>query len=246
MASYHRVLKVFGRSIEDKTLQCDCDIHPWEVKVNGKPLTGRLRLIGFVDLFFLISYSGSSRFHDGIVIYSILRFILSESPSLIYELEDDDHIEKILNLSGVEFENIHLTSKSPEPTSTATTTPEKKVKYTTFASDTVDYVVNSIGHPIGLKTQYDSSSLKQYTIKLRKPQDALLKRKYKNAIKQHDTLDMIQDAVKLGLVSYAEILGHGLSHIYRGSSTLDVGKGFAGGLGASKERRWAGLSGDKA
>ncbi|PVH68826.1 hypothetical protein DL98DRAFT_554688 [Cadophora sp. DSE1049] len=191
MTSYHRVLKVFGRSIEDKTLQCDCDIHPWEVKVNGKRWTGRLRLIGFVDLFFLISYSGSSRFHHGIVIY------------------------------------------------------KRKVKYSTTSS-TVDYVVNSIGHPIGLKTQYNSSSLAQYTIKLGKPQDGLLKRKYKNAIKQHDTLDMIQDAVKLGLVSYAEILGHGLSHIYRGGSTLDVGKGFVGGLGASKERRWAGLSGDKA
>ncbi|PMD31912.1 hypothetical protein L207DRAFT_187798 [Hyaloscypha variabilis F] len=229
MASYHRVLKVFGRSIEDKTLQCDCDLHPWEVKVNGKRLTGRLRLIGFVDLFFLISYSGNSRFHDGYVIY-----------------KDDDHIETILSLPGVNFESIHLPLKASDATSTTGSTKEQKVKYHTFTRDTVDYVVNSIGHRIGLQTQYDASSLKQYTIKLRKPQDALLKRKYKNAIKQHDTLDMLQDAVKLGLVSYAEILGHGLSHIYRGGSTLDVGKGFVGGLGASKERRWAGLSGDKA
>ncbi|KAE9364931.1 hypothetical protein N431DRAFT_430542 [Stipitochalara longipes BDJ] len=225
MASYHRVLKVFGRSIEDKSLQCDCDIHPWEVKVNGKRWTGRLRLIGFVDLFFLISYSGNSRFHDGIVIY-----------------KDDAHIETILSIPGVQFENIHLPPKSSEPSGTTATTP----KYTTFTRDTVDYVVNSIGHRIGLKTQYDSSLLKNYTIKLRKPQDPLLKRKYKNAIKQHDTLDMIQDAVKLGLVSYAEILGHGVSHIYRGGSTVSVGKGFVGGLSASKERQWAGLSGDKA
>jgi hypothetical protein len=151
-----------------------------------------------------------------------------------------------LSLPGVNFESIHLPLKSSDATSTTGSIKEQKVKYHTFTRDTVDYVVNSIGHRIGLQTQYDASSLKQYTIKLRKPQDALLKRKYKNAIKQHDTLDMLQDAVKLGLVSYAEILGHGLSHIYRGGSTLDVGKGFVGGLGASKERRWAGLSGDKA
>jgi hypothetical protein len=106
--------------------------------------------------------------------------------------------------------------------------------------------VASIGHPIGLQTRYKASDLQRYTIHLRKHQDPLLKRKYKNALKQHDTLDMIQDAMKLGLVSYAEILGHGLSHILRGGSTLDVGKGFVGGLGASKERKWAGLSGEKA
>lgn len=57
---------------------------------------------------------------------------------------------------------------------------------------------------------------------------------------------MIQDAMKLGLVSYAEVLGHGLSHVFRGGSTLDVGKGLVGGLSASKERKWAGLSGDRA
>jgi hypothetical protein len=56
---------------------------------------------------------------------------------------------------------------------------------------------------------------------------------------------MIQDAMKLGLVSYAEILGHGMGHIYRGSSTLDIGKGFVGGLGSSQPS-WTGLSGDKA
>lgn len=51
--------------------------------------------------------------------------------------------------------------------------------------------------------------------------------------------------MKLGLVSYAEILGHGMGHIYRGSSTVDIGKGFVGGLGTGQQS-WAGLSGDKA
>jgi hypothetical protein len=55
---------------------------------------------------------------------------------------------------------------------------------------------------------------------------------------------MIQDAVKLGLVSYAEILGYGVGYIHKGSSTLDIGKGFVGGLG-SNQHKFSGLSGDK-
>jgi hypothetical protein len=142
-----------------------------------------------------------------------------------------------------------LQTKGPENTNAPSLTPEQdlKSKYAhNFSRDTADYIVKSIGHEIGLRTKYKTLDLKPYEIHLRKHQDPLLKRKYKNALKQHDTLDMIEDAMKLGLVSYAEILGHGLSHIYRGGSTLDVGKGFVGGLGASKERKWAGLSGDKA
>jgi hypothetical protein len=142
-----------------------------------------------------------------------------------------------------------LASTTPTTSTSATNAPapkpEQKSKYTAFSRDTFNYIVSSIGHPIGLQTKYKASDLRRYTISLRKHQDPLLKRKYKNALRQHDTLDMIQDAMKLGLVSYAEVLGHGLSHIYRGGSTLDVGKGFVGGLSASKERRWAGLSGDK-
>ena len=198
-----------------------------------------------MDVFFLISYSENSRFHSGIVIYSILWFSLPRRSSLIYEAEDDHHIENILKLAGKEFEDTNLLPKSSEPTNTPAPTPEQKIKYTTFSRNTVDYIVTSIGHPIGLRTKYNTSSLQKYTIHLRKPQDPLLKEKYKRALKQHDTLDMIQDAMKLGFVSYAEILGHGMGHIYRGSSTADIGKGFVGGLGAGQQS-WAGLSGDKA
>jgi hypothetical protein len=150
--------------------------------------------------------------------------------------------------AGKNVEDFNLLPKSSESTDTTAPTKEPKNKYTSFSRDTANYIVTSVGHPIGLRTQCDKDSVKKYTISLRKHQDPMLKQKYKRALKQHDTLDMIGDAMKLGLVSYAEILGHGLSHIYRGGSTLDVGKGFVGGLSASKERKWAGLSGsgDKA
>lgn len=119
------------------------------------------------------------------------------------------------------------------------------MKFTVFSRDTVDYEVTSIGHAIGLQTKYNVSSLQRYRVQLRKPQDPVLKTKYKKALKQHDTLDMIQDAMKLGFVSYAEILGHGIGHLSRGSATLDIGKSFVGGLGSSGKQSWTGLSGDK-
>lgn len=46
------------------------DIHPWDILVDGSRWQGKIRLIGFVDVFFLICYSGESRFEKGIIIYS--------------------------------------------------------------------------------------------------------------------------------------------------------------------------------
>ena len=46
------------------------DIHPWDILINGERWAGKVRLIGFVDAFFLICYSGASRFEHGLVIYS--------------------------------------------------------------------------------------------------------------------------------------------------------------------------------
>ncbi|KAL4893391.1 hypothetical protein BDV59DRAFT_201964 [Aspergillus ambiguus] len=70
MFSYHRVLKLFGRSVADKTIECDCDIHPWEIEIDGQQWPGKIRLIGFVDVFFVISYSANMRFEKGVIIYS--------------------------------------------------------------------------------------------------------------------------------------------------------------------------------
>ncbi|KAB8269325.1 hypothetical protein BDV30DRAFT_242538 [Aspergillus minisclerotigenes] len=69
MFSYHRVLAVFGRSVRDKSLECDCDIHPWDIDINKEQWPGKIRLIAFVDVFFLISYSANASFEKGIIIY---------------------------------------------------------------------------------------------------------------------------------------------------------------------------------
>ncbi|OOO04078.1 hypothetical protein OAory_01049250 [Aspergillus oryzae] len=70
MFSYHRVLVVFGRSVWDKSLVCDCDIHPWDIDINKEQWPGKIRLIAFVDVFFLISYSANASFEKGIIIYN--------------------------------------------------------------------------------------------------------------------------------------------------------------------------------
>ncbi|KAF7893737.1 hypothetical protein EAF00_007251 [Botryotinia globosa] len=211
MASYHRVLKAFGRSIEDEALQCDWYANPFP------QIT--LRIQDFIEG-------------------------LSSTKS-----EDDQHISKLLDLVGKEFKDgklIPKTASSEVDLSNPDTNQAPNPIYKIFTRDSADYTTSSIGHPIGLCTKYSSATLEIHTIHLRKPSDPLLKQKYKRALKVHDTLDMIQDAVKLGLVSYAEILGQRIGYIGRGSSTLDIGKGFVGGLGAGNESPgWVGLSGDR-
>jgi hypothetical protein len=46
------------------------DIHPWDILINGERWAGKVRLVGFVDSFYLICYSGQARFEHGIVVYS--------------------------------------------------------------------------------------------------------------------------------------------------------------------------------
>jgi len=46
------------------------DIDPWDVLIDGARWPGKIRLVGFVDVFFLLCYSGTSRFEKGLVIYS--------------------------------------------------------------------------------------------------------------------------------------------------------------------------------
>ncbi|KAL2193852.1 hypothetical protein P885DRAFT_71854 [Corynascus similis CBS 632.67] len=79
MASYHRVLQVHGRSVKQKSVECDYDIHPWDILINGERWAGKVRLVGFVDAFYLICYSGQSRFEHGIVVYKPPKYFLFES-----------------------------------------------------------------------------------------------------------------------------------------------------------------------
>ncbi|KXL47247.1 hypothetical protein M433DRAFT_106592 [Acidomyces richmondensis BFW] len=59
MTSYHRILKLFGRSVDQYTLQCNCDLHPWQVS-NGEQWGCKIRLVAFIDTVFLIRYTQKS------------------------------------------------------------------------------------------------------------------------------------------------------------------------------------------
>ncbi|KAL3260232.1 uncharacterized protein BO96DRAFT_9438 [Aspergillus niger CBS 101883] len=113
MASYHRVLGVFGKSVKDKTLECDCDIHPWEIKINGEQWPGKIRLIGFVDVFFLFSYSANARFEKGIIVYKErydLEKLLQQSDEARAEAGEKTSKEDLENSS----EEYSDTSATPE------------------------------------------------------------------------------------------------------------------------------------
>ncbi|KAH8812277.1 hypothetical protein F5884DRAFT_855580 [Xylogone sp. PMI_703] len=57
MASYHRILKVFDRTVQAKSIECDHDINAWDLMINGERWQGKIRLVGYSDVFFIICYS---------------------------------------------------------------------------------------------------------------------------------------------------------------------------------------------
>ncbi|KAJ5709470.1 hypothetical protein N7493_010804 [Penicillium malachiteum] len=108
--SYHRILQNFGRSVNDKTLECDLDIHPWDIKINNARWTGKIRLVGFVDCFFVIAYSKNARFERGIILYKDSYRILEErfkdiAPRALKELREGQSSEEkeIVNDNSSEY-----------------------------------------------------------------------------------------------------------------------------------------------
>ncbi len=50
-------------------------------------------------------------------------------------------------------------------------------RYFGFDSGPIDYTITSLGHEIGMKTEYPRSSLQKYVIKLRKSKNKVMKSK---------------------------------------------------------------------
>ncbi|KAL2138873.1 hypothetical protein VTI28DRAFT_6093 [Corynascus sepedonium] len=193
MASYHRVLQVHGRSVKQKSVECDYDIHPWDILINGERWAGKVRLVGFVDAFYLICYSGQSRFEHGIVVYKPPKYFLFES-------------EK----GGL------------------------------------DYRITSLGHPIDLRTEYPKSSLGKYEIKLRKGRDRVMKKRIKRGVSQHDLFDLVHDAVRLGIITHAELIGLIIGKTYGGTALEDVTSKYLDGLAGGRGSNNLSLSGERA
>ncbi|KAI2463567.1 hypothetical protein F4781DRAFT_116380 [Annulohypoxylon bovei var. microspora] len=222
MASYHRVLKVFDRSIHDKSVECDYDIHPWEVLINGERWAGKVRLIGFVDVFFLMCYSADARFEKGIVIY-----------------KDDEAIRDTLERANVDPSKIKLDVINSKEMKDDKNLPPKYFK---FNSQPLDYIITSLGHEVGLKTEYPSSSLIKYEIKILKSRNKVVKKRVRRAVAQHSLMDLMHDAIRLGVISHAEMTAQLLGNFYIGSATDDAMRKYLDTLSSASQSNNIALS----
>lgn len=85
------------------------DIHPWDILIDNQRWPGKIRLVGYIDVFFLMCYSGESRFEHGIIIYSECIYHLLKSAPLIQmyvlQTEDDEIIRQLLKKAGLKPED---------------------------------------------------------------------------------------------------------------------------------------------
>ncbi|KAK3997889.1 hypothetical protein QBC44DRAFT_314619 [Cladorrhinum sp. PSN332] len=234
MASYHRVLKVLGRSVDQKSVECDYDIHPWDILINNERWEGKVRLIGFVDVFIVISYTGESRFEKGVLIY-----------------KDDDAIRttlKTLKDAGTTPESIGLKLLNPEDPEPADEAQRKEPKkYFFFDKDKggLDYKITSLGHPIGLKTEYPLKSLAKFDIKIRKGRDGAMRKRILRGVKQHDLFDLMHDALRAGIITHAQLLGTIIGKTVGGSVLEDVAGKYVDAFSGAKGSKNLSLSGER-
>ncbi|KAL7813525.1 hypothetical protein V8C44DRAFT_327012 [Trichoderma aethiopicum] len=198
MASYHRVLRTFGRTIEDSILECNYDIHPWDILINNERWAGKIRLVGYIDVFFLMCYSGESRFEHGIIIY-----------------KDDEAIRQLLKQARLrpEDKSIQLECINKED-------KEALRKYYSLNTESVGnkHTIVSLGHPIGLSSKCPKSKLKKYTIILHKGHTPAMQKEILRGVMQHGVVRLLSDALKLGIVSTAEIINKIKETVISGSS----------------------------
>ncbi|RMJ27576.1 hypothetical protein PHISP_01564 [Aspergillus sp. HF37] len=231
MFSYHRILSIFGRSVQDKTLQCDLyaptprrqaalilftsDIHPWEIWVDGQQWSGRIRLIGFIDAFFVISYSADNSFERGIVVY-----------------KEKDTIDSIL--ADIQEKGTDEQKEAAEQPENSDFSFEHKGVYT----------ARGWGHPIGLKVEYPVSSLRRIEIKINKPMNVALRRRIKRGITRHSIPELMQDAVHCGFITHGQLMGNFLGQFMGGGVLDDTRQKYMQGLMGGSQAGNVGLSND--
>nr|WNZ75607.1 hypothetical protein [Trichoderma harzianum] len=231
MASYHRVLMTFDRSVTQKSVECNYDIHPWDVLIDGSRWNGKIRLVGYVDVFFLICYSGESRFEKGIIIY-----------------KDDEIIQKLMESAGVTPEGLGLQLMNEKEVKAAEGGRKEVLKkYFDFQSvkGGLDYTITSLGHEVGVKTEYDASTLRKYVIKIRKGRDSIMKPRVRRGVSQHDLFDLMHDAVRLGIITQAELIGQIIGKTIGGSTMEDVTSKYLDALIGARNSKNVSLEADR-
>lgn len=137
-------------------------------------------------------------------------------------------------------------------------------KYFHFESENggLDYRIASLGHPISLKTEYPKSSLRKYEIKLRKGRDPVMKstsfvmpevcptlthipERIRRGVSQHGLFDLMHDAIRMGIVTHAELIGMIIGKTYGGTVLDDVTSKYLDGLAGGRGSKNLSLSGER-
>ncbi|CAI7618587.1 unnamed protein product [Penicillium bialowiezense] len=271
MASYHRVLETFGRSIQDNTLECDCDLHPWEISINEEQWAGKIRFIGFVDVFFLISYSANARFEHGIIVYKDklaleeLTGIRNAKPNSedrqdendadeMTELQEPEEDLTELEAAGDEA-NADVSSKDAEQSSkdgseqatqlidkTQNTSEDIRVPE---VRNTSNLSIKSLGHPIGLRASYPKSWIRSYKVEITKPASWALSKRIIRGLKVHSTYDLMNDVIRCGLITQGQLAGHIMGVLLAGSRLDDTTKKYLAGLTSGNDAGRQALSNER-
>lgn len=113
-----------------------------------------------------------------------------------------------------------------------------------FDTDSMVFKITAEGHEIGLQMKYPASTIRRYEIELVKHGDPLQRRRTMLALKRHDTLDLLVDAISVGIISGWEVTGHALGHVSGGGVIEGATKKFMTGINAQSRTQGMMLSGD--
>ncbi|KAI1061355.1 hypothetical protein LB507_011221 [Fusarium sp. FIESC RH6] len=117
----------------------------------------------------------------------------------------------------------------------------------------LDYTITSLGHEIGVKTRYDKTNLRKYEIKIRKGRDFTMKtmlllmksERIRRGVTQHDLFDLMHDAIRLGVITHAELIGHIVGKTIGGTTVEDMGSKYFEAITGAKSSQNLALAADR-
>ncbi|KAE8379365.1 hypothetical protein BDV26DRAFT_291387 [Aspergillus bertholletiae] len=229
------------------------DIYSWDIDITLRRYSqdpikqqwpGKIRLIAFADVFFLISYSANARFEKGIVIY--------KDDHDVNTLLGGDHplITESHRLPNASDDNLSLESpgKSPlvsvgpqtedndgPPTKPLTEKAKDEVKKRFNFVNGGKYSAKGYGHEIGLRYTYRRDELAEYTIEINKPYHRGTRRSIQRGLEEHSILQLLGDDLRSGIIKQGQMTGHLLSKYLANGMLDDVLKKYVDGV-ASTDR----------
>ncbi|KAJ5614072.1 hypothetical protein N7528_007726 [Penicillium herquei] len=246
-------------SCGDQKLTSHSDIHPWELAINDEQWAGKIRLIGFVDVFFLISYSANARFEHGIIVYKdklALEELTGIKSKHASESTEEEHPEPEENLDNAEDPNAPKKSEensktkptdAPAESEGAGDQKDEEITSPEFKK-TSTLSIKSLGHPIGLRASYPKSWIRPYKVEITKPASwalSSIKERIMRGLKPHSTYDLMSDVIRCGIITQGQLAGHIMGVLLAGSRLDDTTKKYLDGLTSGSDAGRQALSNEK-